>query len=329
MNKLWKSGFAGLFFLCCFFIYAAPAKTTPAKKPVKYSCEEYAGSLVKLDTNGKILVPWPDGNHTDMIFSDGIFMLDDDTRIIVILLKKSPEVNQFGHTAFFKIFNTVDKSWTDIGTEALDEKHSIVPVKADSAVFSFIKLPDALQPEQPVEMASYTVSDKSRTSVYLQDQTAIKRQLYYGKYELSGLSTEPIVNNYSEFISAQRLENDGELYDGLVTVQRNTRVKTEVLRFGNNPCYLRHSGNITFDYKDRRNFLFGFYNVPAKNMIYYMDGNNMVFRHYENGVGVKEYLNLTRLRAVSQTMSKLLFMAEDDFGARIIVLPFDMKMLSQ
>lgn len=315
----------------CFFtfsglIFGAPAQNNSAKKIVKYACEEYGGNLINMGTNGSLLIPWPGSGHLGMSFLDGIFMQNDDTKIAVIMQKKNSETNQTGHTVYFRIFNTIDRTWTELGSEILDDKLSIVPVMAGPVVFSFMKLPEQIQPEVLVEQVTYSLSGGTRTSVFIKDKNVINRLLFYGKYEVSGLSLERKLNDYGEYIKNQRIEKSGKLYDGLVIVKRKEGTKEEVLRFGGNPFYLRHTPNITFDFRDRRNFLFGFYNVDEKKEIYYIDGVNMVFRHRENGVGVKEYLNLSRLRAVNKTMEKMLFMAEDDFGARIVLVPLALKM---
>ncbi len=314
-----------VFLLLMFFLPLYAAHPTHPPKPVKYACEEYRDVLVKLATDGRALVPWPSYDHADMVFLDGVFLSDDDTKIAVILLKKDAAAGKFGHIALIKIFNTADNTFKDLGQEELGEKQSIAIIKADTSVLSFFKAADGSQ--GPYELVTYPAGG-ARSSVLVQDKNSFQRQLFYGKYDVSGMSLEPKENNYNRYISTRRIEKDGKLYDGLVIVDKKTGANEEVLRFGNNPRFLRHTGNIIFDFKDKMNFMFGFYNVAAKNNIYYMDGNNMVFRHHEKGVATKEYLFLTRLRAVNRAISKLLFMADDDFGARLVIMPFDPKRLS-
>ena len=315
-----------VFLLLIFFIPLYAAHPARPPKPVKYACEEYRDLLVKLSTDGRVLVPWPSYEHPDMTFLDGVFLSDDDSKVVVILLKKDPSISKFGHRAIIKKYDTADKTFTDIAAEELGDRQSITIVKAGSSGFSFLKTPaDGVS---PVELVTYPVNGGARSSVPVSDKGALERRLFYGKFDVSGMSLEPKANDYNRYINARRMEVNNKLYDGLAIADKRLGTNEEVLRFGNNPRFLRHSDNIIFDFKDRMNFMFGFYNVKSKSRIYYMDGNNMVFRHYEKGVPTKEYLFLTSLRAVNMAMTKLLFMAEDDFGPRLVILPFDPKRLS-
>lgn len=313
--------------LSCLFS-SVMAVSASSSKPVQYACEEYAGRLVKIPTTGRALVPWPEGDRRDLRFYDAVFISDDDSRVVVVLLKKISASAGDGYEAIFKIYNTQSKLWDDIGKEPLGQGWAVVPVRADSKNFSFIRLresPGAAVGEP--EIVTYSLTDKLRVPEAAVSAAELKRRLFFGKYEVSGLSVEHRAYDYNTHIAAQKFESGGKFYEGIMLIDRRAGTKKEILRFGNKPVFLRHTSAVSFDYKDRRNFMFGFCDIFALGTIYYIDGNNMVFRHYENGINLKEYLNLTRLRAVSRSMTKLLFMAEDDFGARVVVVPVEREQL--
>jgi hypothetical protein len=46
----------------------------------------------------------------------------------------------------------------------------------------------------------------------------------------------------------------------------------------------------------------------------------MIFSHYEQGVRVKQYVNIIKLRAINASFDKMVFLAEDEAGPRVVLL---------
>jgi hypothetical protein len=318
MKKLW------LALLLVLFVRQAAASDKP--KYVRYGCEEYEERLKGLPVNNFTLIPWNGNSGGNSRFYDGAFLDDDDSRILVIFLKNDYKKRRFDHEAQFYIYDTARGLWDKLGVEFLHQDYVIIPLHADSEkiIYAKQKGADALSGE----IITYGVKTGARLAAASTGPAEYRKILASGKYDISGISRELKPGDPWSFISSARITSGDKYYEGLVTVTGPKLIQKEVLRFGSDPGYIRRTACIAFRYRNGRDSFFGFYDTSADNPVYNINGDNRIFRHYESGVMVKQYVNITRLRAASPSLEKLLFMAEDEAGPRILVLSLQPGALS-
>jgi hypothetical protein len=309
-------------FLLVFIIgQALIAGQKPAVEKVKfirYGCSEYAERLRPLTVNFSTLIPWGRIFGKGCRFYDGVFLADDDSRIMVVVLKNDYRKRRFDHEAQFFIYDTARGLWDRVGAEFLHQDYSLIPLRADSGKFVFAK--QAGEKARTGEIVTYDVKSGVRTAAIFTKPEEYNKAINAGRYETSGLSRELKPGEPGRYISASRINAPGRYYEGIVAVYGAKLEQTEVLRFGSDPRYLRHTPVIEFRYRNGLNSFFGFYDTSEAGPVYTLNGDNRVYRHYESGVLVKQYINLTRLRAVSPSLEKFLFMAEDEAGPRLLVV---------
>jgi hypothetical protein len=296
-------------------VYGAGA---PAKKHVRYGCEEYRDRMEVIKPSDALLIPWQSLDHSDWRFYDGVFLSDDDSKVLVAAYKDDFKNKRFEYIAHFFIFDCVTGRYGELGKEKINPDSSLVILEADSKKYVFSRQVRG----RPADITVFDIRTMSRTKT-----TDTEETIYLRSADVSGLAREEGRGDRLNYIASSRLDFPDRFYDGIVTVRGRSLARSEVLRFGSDPLYIRYTPNIIFNFRDRKNSFFGFYNIRNAGKIYFINGDNMIFRHYERGVRVKEYVNLTRLRAVNRQLSKLLFFAEDDFGPRLVVLPLDINAL--
>jgi|GEM_PF-2336583 hypothetical protein len=311
----------GMFLLVVFIagpIIAGQGSTAEKPKFVRYGCQEYAERLRPLPVSGSTLIPWGGIFGKGCRFYDGVFLADDDSRIMVVVLKNDYRKRRFDHEAQFFIYDTARGLWDRVGAEFLHQDYSLIPLRSDSGKFIFAK--QAGEKARTGEIVTYDVKSGTRKTAIFTKPDEYKKAVDAGRYETSGLSRELKPGEPGRYISASRINAPGRYYEGIVAVSGTKLEQTEVLRFGSDPKYLRRTPVIEFRYRNGLNSFFGFYDTSATGPIYTLNGDNKVYRHYEGGVMVKQYINLTRLRAVSPSLEKFLFMAEDEAGPRLLVV---------
>jgi hypothetical protein len=305
-------------FLFAPSILAVRSATAGKSSLIRDGWAQYSENIRRIPVIAQALIPWPKNMRGNSIFYDGFFLKGDDSRLLITILKDDYSKTQFNHEAEFFIYDSAGSSWKTIGSEFLQQNYRIIPVLATPEWFVFAK--QAGEDSDYGEIVTYDLKTMARSSKIFTGKQGYKKIIAAGSAEICGLSREFRPGDPSQFIAASRIKAGTSYYKGIVSVRGRNLVQTEVLRFGSEPQYLTGTRAITFRFREYTGSFFGFYDTAASGPIYSLKGDNMIFRHHEQGVWVKQYVNIIKLRAINASFDKLIFLAEDEAGPRIVLL---------
>jgi hypothetical protein len=304
-----------LFVPSIFAVHGAPAGKL---RLIQDGWAQYSEKIRPLPVVSSALIPWPKNMRVSSIFYDGFFLKGDDSRLLITILKDDYSKAKFNHEAEFFIYDSTSRSWKNIGSEFLQQDYRIIPVRATPEWFIFAK--QAGEDSDYGEIVTYDMKTMARTSKIITGKQGYKKIITAGSAEICGLSREFRPGDPSQFIAASRINTGTSYYKGIVSVRGRNLEQTEVLRFGSEPQYLTGTRAITFRFREYTGSFFGFYDTAASGPIYSLKADNMIFSHYEQGVRVKQYVNIIKLRAINASFDKMVFLAEDEAGPRVVLL---------